>query len=168
MTQDSCGRPACKEGAISGDGVDADDRSRQVFNRDAVAWLVGQGIRHLNAGDADGEHALLRVRELLQRSGAAGATIAQALHDCEQDDHSLRWSLLYLLDGLDDPRAAEVFYRAAAEPVPAADRYPRGCETPRDGEVLVRTMAIAGLARRARQDRASRGAGRRAREQPSG
>ena len=153
MTQDSCGRPACKEGALSGDGVvDADDRSRQVFNRDAVAWLVGQGIRHLNAADADGEHALLRVRELLQRADAASATIAQALHDCAQDDHSLRWSLLYLLDGLDDPRAAEVFYRAAAEPVPAADRYPRGCETPRDGEVLVRTMAIAGLARRARGD----------------
>ena len=153
MTQDSCGRPACKDGAISGDGVAAtDDRSRQVFNRDAVAWLVGQGIRHLNAADAEGEHALLRVRELLQRSDMAAATIAQALHDCAQDDHSLRWSLLYLLDGVDDARAAEVFYRAAAEPVPAADRYPRGCETPRDGEVLVRTMAIAALARRARAD----------------
>ena len=152
MSKDSCCTAAGQGRNPGGDGVDAADRSRAVFHRDPVAWLVGQGIRHLNAADADGELGLLRVTELLRASGTASAAIGQALHDCDPDDHSLRWSLLYLLDAVDDAHAAEVFFRAAAEPVPAADRYPRGCETPRDGEVLVRTMAVAGLARRARKD----------------
>lgn len=152
MSKDSCCTTAGQGRGKDGDGLDASDRSRAVFHRDPVAWLVGQGIRHLNATDADGELGLMRVIELLRVSGTASATIDQALHDCDDDDHSLRWSLLYLLDAVDEARAAEVFFRAAAEPVPSADRYPRGCETPRDGEVLVRTMAVAGLARRARQD----------------
>lgn len=152
MTQDSCCTAAGNGRDPKTDGVDAVDRSRAVFNRDPVAWLVGQGIRHLNAADADGELGLQRVVELLRSSGRASDSIGQALHDCDPDDHSLRWSLLYLLDAVDDAHAAEFFFRAAVEPVPAADRYPRGCETPRDGEVLVRTMAVAGLARRARQD----------------
>lgn len=153
MSKDSCCSAAGNGRNADGDGMDANDRSRAVFNRDPVAWLVGQGLRHLNAADADGELGLVRVIELLRGSGAASASIGQALHECAQDDHSLRWSLLYLLDAVDEARAAEVFFRAAAEPVPSADRYPRGCETPRDGEVLVRTMAVAGLARRALQDK---------------
>jgi hypothetical protein len=153
MSKDSCCTTAGSGRGTGGDGVDATDRSRAVFNRDPVAWLVGQGIRHLNAADAEGELGLMRVIELLRSSGTASAAIGQALHDSPQDDHSLRWSLLYLLAEVDEARSAEVFFRAAAEPVPSADHYKRGCETPRDGEVLVRTMAIAGLARRARQDK---------------
>lgn len=153
MSKDSCCSVAGAGHDAGGDGVDAADRSRAIFNRDPVAWLVGQGIRHLNACDADGQHGLQRVIELLRSSGSASATIGQALHDSPQDDHSLRWSLLYLLAQVDEARAAEVFFRAAVERVPSAERYARGCETPRDGEVLVRTMAVAGLAGRAAQDK---------------
>ena len=153
MSHDCNCKPACQPQGTTGDGVEASKASRSVFNRDAVSWLVGQGIRHLHHDDAEGEHALQRVTELLRQSGQASVTIGQALHDADADDHSLRWALLYLLDTVAEPRAAEVFFRAAAEPVPARERYPRGCETPRDGEVLVRTMAIAGLARLARHDR---------------
>lgn len=91
--------------------------------------------------------AFKRTVELLEKMPEAAAAIVQAFHDAPREDHSLRWALLYLLAEVGGPSAAEMFFKAAAEPVPSRDRYPQGCETPRDGEVLVRTMAIAGLAR---------------------
>ncbi|HYJ04162.1 MAG TPA: hypothetical protein VEX43_03450 [Chthoniobacterales bacterium] len=138
------GRSDCRD--ATGDDLDA-ATPRRVLDRDAVAWLAGQGIRYLHAANADEEMSFKRTVELLQRMPGATAAIAQAFHETSREDHSLRWALLYLLAEVGDASAAEIFFKAAAEPVPSRDRYPQGCETPRDGEVLVRTMAIAGLAR---------------------
>jgi hypothetical protein len=140
----------CRE--VTGDGMDSTPQHR-IFDRDTVTWLAGEGIRYLHAADEREEIAYRRTVELLQKMPEATAAIGQAFHDVPHDDYSLRWALLYLLAEMNDVSAAKVFYKAAAEPVPSRDRYPQGCETPRDGEVFVRTMAIAGLARVGARDK---------------
>ena len=147
-TTDS-GSPCCQKSA--GDGLEAARRD-DTFDRDATSWLIGQSLRYLNAQDTREEIAYRRVIELLDTHRGAVAALAQAFHDSPREDHNLRWSLLYILSEIGDASAAESFFTAAAEPVPARDRYEQGCETPRDGEILVRTMAIAGLARLAAKE----------------
>jgi hypothetical protein len=130
----------------TGDGMEVKD-ARQYFNQDAVSWLVGEGIRNLHACDDQQALAYRRIVELLAQSAAATKAVAQIVRSVAQEDVNLRWSLLYLLADTGDPAAADVFVRVACEPIEPRERDRRACETPRDGEVLVRTMAIEGLGR---------------------
>lgn len=130
----------------TGDGVEANE-GRRWFDQDAVGWLVGEGIRHIHAADDKAELGYKRVVELLAGNDAATRTIAQLIHTVTADDVCLRWSLLHLLADVGDARAADVFTHVASEPVEPRERDRRCCESVRDGEVLVRTMAIEGLAK---------------------
>lgn len=144
MERRGSGHPRVRE--VTSDAMDAATQ-RRVFDRDPIAWLAGQAIHHLHAANPDEESAFRHTVHLLRHLPDATRTIAQVFHDAPRDDHSLRWALLYLLAEVGDPSAAEVFFKAAAMPVPPREHYAQGCETPRDGELLVATMAIAGLQR---------------------
>lgn len=126
---------------------------RRLFDDDAAAWLVGQGLAHMNACDEEGELAYKRVVELLSESENASSTIARVLRTVPRSDVSLRWSLLYLLAEVTKPEALDVFCDVALEPIDPRARDAQGCESPRDGEILVGTMAIEGIARLARSER---------------
>lgn len=114
------------------------------FDLSATAWLVGQGVRYLNTADEEGELAYRRVMEVLGGREDAVKTIAQLIQRSQSGDVSLRWSLLYLLGEVADQTGAEFLARLSIEPLPAVEGE-RGCEGPRDGEILVRTMAVEAL-----------------------
>ncbi len=137
---------------ITGDGLGL-EAGRRLYDQDATAWLVGEGVRHMNAADSEGELSYLRVLELLRKTGEAVSAIARVSSIAPAEDISLRWSLLYLLADLEEAKGLDVFLAAALEAVPPQPREARGCESVRDGEILVRTMAIEGLGRLARSDK---------------
>jgi hypothetical protein len=138
----------------TGDGVDP-RLGRRLFDHDAVAWLVGEGVRHMNAVEPDGEMSYFRVLELLRTSEDAVHAIGRVLSIAPADDSNLRWSLLYLLAELDQPRSLELFLKVALDKISPRPRDGQGCESARDGEVLVATMAIDGLGRLARGEAAA-------------
>jgi|KBSMisStaDraftv2_1062788.scaffolds.fasta_scaffold460931_2 hypothetical protein len=146
MTQQSNTTPDCGCKKVTADAMDISD-ARRHFDMDATSWLVGEAIRHMNAADDKQELAYRRTTELLAQSSEATKTIAQILYRAPRDDINLRWALLYLLADIGDAHSAPVFAEAAVEAIEPRERDRRACETPRDGEVLVRTMAIEGLAR---------------------
>jgi hypothetical protein len=128
------------------------------LERTPGSWLIAQGIRHLHAVDEAGIQAYRHVVELLKARDDAPKLVAEALAAADTHDIPLRWALLYLLADLEHPSAADVFLGAASQTLPKAPERGQGCTTIRDWEVLVRTMAIAGLARvPARDERVEKG-----------
>jgi hypothetical protein len=61
-------------------------------------------------------------------------------------DSSLRWNLLYVLGDVGDGSTADFLVRAALKPLPEA-KEDGGCESDRDMEMLVCTMAVHALQR---------------------
>ena len=61
-------------------------------------------------------------------------------------DSSLRWNLLYVLGDVGDGTAADFLVRAALKPLPEA-KEDGGCESDRDMEMLVCTMAVHAIQR---------------------
>lgn len=133
-----------KQGSEQGDRFEP--RSRDRNERTPDAWLIAQGIRHLHAVDDAGVQEYKHAVELLKARESAPKLVEVALLAADPHDIPLRWALLYLLSDLEHPSSDEVFVRAASQPLPEGLRG-QGCTTIRDGEILVRTMAIAGLAR---------------------
>lgn len=142
------GRSDC---AVTGDR-NVTEPGRRHFDSDATAWLVGEAVARVHADDGEGQGGFKRAVELLGRLEATGA-FGALLKAVPREDVPLRWSLLYVLAEVGDMRAAELFARVAGEPI-RGERDPAACESEYDGEVLVRTMAIEGLARLAARDRA--------------
>ena len=124
--------------------VGAGDRP---FDGSATAWLVGQGVRYLNAADKEGELAYLRVVELLRRCGEdLSETVIGLFRLAKSGDTPLRWSLLYVLGDAGDGSAADFLVRTALARLPEA-KQDEGCEGVRDTEMLVCTMAVHALHR---------------------
>jgi hypothetical protein len=118
-----------------------------ALERHSGSWLISQGIRYLHAVDEQGILSYRRVVELLKARDDSAKVFAEVFAAADQHDVPLRWAILYLLADLEHPAAAEVFLKAAAEVLPKAPESSQGCTTVRDGEMLVGTMAINGLAR---------------------
>lgn len=116
------------------------------FDLSATAWLVGQGVRYLHTADEEGKLAYQRVMELLGGRKDAVETITRLIQRVPLGDVPLRWSLLYLLGEVADKTAAGFLARLSIEPLPAEEGK-GGCAGPRDGELLVRTMAVEALQR---------------------
>jgi hypothetical protein len=114
--------------------------------KDPVTWLVGQVLATLHSDCDDSKQAHQQSLQMLAKMDDAAKAIGQLVHNAPENDHSLKWALLYILSGLKREDAADVFLRVAAEPVRGEEFYGKGCETARSGEILVRTMAIEGLA----------------------
>lgn len=138
----------CGKNEITGDALEAKPGER-YFDHSADAWLLGRAVDHLHADedDAEGQHNYRRAIELLGRCAAASETVGQVLQRVPARDVPLRWSLLYVLADVGDPKALDLFARVAAEPIRQTERDPQVCESPDDGERLVRVMAVEGLAR---------------------
>jgi hypothetical protein len=119
----------------------------RLFDKSATAWLLGQAVRYLNTADKEGEFAYTRVVELLRRcSNDMVETLNGLFGQVKFGDSSLRWNLLYVLGDVGDASAADFLVHAALRPLPEAKEY-GGCESDRDMEMLVCTMAVHALER---------------------
>ena len=126
------------------------EEGRQHFDATSHDWLVGEAIGLLHAADEAGMRGYRRAVELLGECGDATTIVRRILGDVPVEDVPLRWSLLYVLADVEAVDAIPLFRDIAAAPLPEVRRS--GCETPADGEVLVRTMAVEGLGRFIRRD----------------
>ncbi len=138
----------CNDDSKRSDGSDSADGNEggRHFDGSATSWLVGEGIRHLHAADKEGELAYARVIELLRECKDAVETTAQLAQRVPADDVGLRWSLLQLRGDVGQPQAADFLVGAALARLPEHDPQ-QGCEGPRDGAVLLGTMAVEALQR---------------------
>lgn len=137
--------PTCEDqsSASKSDRLEIEPAERH-FDRSTTAWLIGEGVRHLHSAADEGGLAYQRVTELLRDRKDLTEAVSQLSKAVGPSDVSLRWTLLHILGDAGDASAASVFVRVAVAPLPADDER-RGCESPRDGEILVRTMAVEGL-----------------------
>ena len=139
----SCDCHSSKDGS---DSLEQGAVSRP-FDGSATAWLLGQAVRYLNTADKEGEAAYTRVVEVLRRcSGDVLETVQGIFRQAKGGDSTLRWNLLYVVGDVGDERAVDFLVSTALNALPEA-REGIGCETDRDMEILVSTMAIHGLHR---------------------
>ncbi len=117
----------------------------RLFDKSATAWLLGQAVRYLNTADKEGELAYTRVVEILRRcSNDLLETVNGLFRQVKSGDTALRWSLLYVLGDVGDKGAVDFLVNAALKQLPEA-KEDAGCESDRDMEMLVCTMAIHAL-----------------------
>jgi hypothetical protein len=141
------------ENQTSGGGSDSLEvnAGSRPFDISATAWLLGQAVRYLNTADKEGEFAYTRVVEVLRRSSNdLLETLNGLFRQVKSGDTALRWNLLYVLGDVGDGSAAEFLVRVALKPLPET-REDLGCETDRDMEMLVSTMAVHALQKVARR-----------------
>lgn len=147
----------CDRKSVTGDSLETKQGER-LFDQSADAWLLARALGHLHAdeADAEGQHDYRQAIELLGRCSRASATVAQILGRASAHDVPLRWGLLHVLADVGDGDAVGLFAEVAAAPIDDAHHDRRACESPNDGERLVRVMAVEGLARLARGDEDAR------------
>jgi len=135
------------ETQTSGSGSDRLEvtAASRPFDRSATAWLLGQAARYLNTADKEGELAYTRVVEVLRRcNNDLLEAVNGIFRQVKSGDSSLRWNLLYVLGDVGDGSAADFLVRVALKPLPEA-KEDGGCESDRDIEMLVSTMAVHAL-----------------------
>lgn len=133
-----------------GDSLEVNAGSRQ-FDMSSTAWLLGQAVRYLNTANKDGELAYTRIVEVLRRcSNDLLEAVNGIFRQVKSGDSSMRWNLLYVVGDVGDGSAADFLVRAALKPLPEA-KEDGGCESDRDMEMLVCTMAVHALQRLARR-----------------
>jgi HEAT repeat protein len=118
----------------------------QIPDRTATTWLVRRALEALNSTQAEQESAYGHAVELLQEREDAVDTVFELMRTAAVADFGIRWSALHVTGDIGDERAAERLARAALESLPEA-RADDGCETARDSELLIRTMAVEALRR---------------------
>lgn len=133
----------------SGDGMEF-VMGPHLFGASATGWLLGEAVRHLHSADREGEASYKRAVEQLSRSGNdLVETVAALSRQAGSYASALRWSLLHVLGDAGRADAAKYLVSAALEKLPEEDR--EHCESIRDTEVLVRTMAVEALGKVARR-----------------
>lgn len=139
---------SCNDGGSNGGGDSLESRGEsRPFDTSATAWLLGQGVRYLNTADKEGELAYQRVVELLSRCNKdLLETINGLFRKTSSGDAMLRWNLLHVLADAGDQSAVDFLVHNTLSPLPEVARD-EGCETVRDVEMLVRTMAVHALSR---------------------
>ena len=143
---------ACRDQASrnNGDCLECEAGSRP-FDASATAWLIGQGVRYLNTAGKESELAYQRVIESLRLcSKDVVKTVTGIFRQAKLGDAPLRWSLLYVVGDAGDASAADFLVHTATRKLPEA-REEEGCESGRDAEMLVSTMAVHALQRVARR-----------------
>jgi len=125
-------------------------------------WLIDQAFAALNAEGERAAVAYKHVAEILKTRKDAAETLLRVAQSSPAEDIGRRWCAYYIAGDIGDKAAAEPLYRAAASALPEHGKdgkcgETRGCEGPRDGEVLVRTMAVEALQRVAERHEEARG-----------
>jgi hypothetical protein len=132
----------CKDNVDNSKGDKLELRhERHLSNHSAVSWLVQHAVTYLNNTGQQAELSYNHVIDLLVRNEASDAVI-QLLCTAPKSDVTLRWSLLYVLGDCISEKRAKWLVEYAVEPLPPKGE---GCEGPRDGELLLRTMAIESI-----------------------
>jgi len=137
----------CCEGQASNDGSDRLEESgtSRPFDGSATGWLLSQAVRALNTADKEGEAAYGRSVEVLRRCSKDLVDIVRAIfRQTQNGDSSLRWNLLFVVGDVGDESAVDFLVGTALTALPEV-REGLGCETDRDMEILVSTMAIHAL-----------------------
>lgn len=143
----SCNNQTSKEG---GDRLEVNAAVRP-FDKSPTAWLLGQAVRYLNSADKEGEFAYMRVVEVLRNcSNDVLEAVNEIFRQVKSGDSALRWNLLYVIGDTGDGRSADFLVNAALRTIPEA-KEDTCCESDRDMEVLVCTMAIHALQRVAKR-----------------
>ena len=117
----------------------------------ANAWLIRQAIIYLNSSDKQAEQSYKHTIELLLKNEAANSVV-QLIRTTPKTDVTLKWSLLYILGDLQSDTSAKWLAQYSLEPLPERGQ---SCEGPRDGELLLRTMAVESLKKIVRSDAAT-------------
>jgi hypothetical protein len=129
----------------TGDGLQAShDPTR--FAGTSAGWLIGQAVKYMHADDDEGRQSYQRATELLAHDSGGTESAARLLKGVQHGDPMLRWSLLYVLADAAPTGVGNLLTDVAVSALPAVNRDSQACESPRDLELLVRTMAIEGLA----------------------
>jgi hypothetical protein len=138
----------CTTDPSNTDGSDRTEGSggRRYFDESAVAWLVGEAMRHLHCDGKEAELYYQRAIELLRRQKDATEVIVQLAHQVARDETGVRWSLLHLLGDIGHGDAAGFLVESALARLPDHDPT-QGCQSVRDEHVLVATMAVEALQR---------------------
>jgi hypothetical protein len=130
----------CQTSNKGTDKLELQDGQR-LANTTADAWLIKQAVMYLNSGDQLADRSYRQVIELLLKQEAAN-TVVQLVRVTPKTDVTLKWSLLYILGDLQQESSAKWLASYVVEPLPERGQ---GCEGPRDGELLLRTMAVQSL-----------------------
>ena len=132
------------ENQTSGDGSDSLEirAANPLFDRSDTSWLLGQAVRYLNTDDKKGEFAYARTVELLRRCAHDLLENVNGLFkQVKSGDAALRWNLLYVLGDSGDRSAADFLVQTALKRLPEV-KEEEGCQSERDIEMLVSTMAV--------------------------
>lgn len=116
-------------------------KSRSSIDYTPDVWLIKQAVIYLNSSGEQAEQLYTRVIEQLIKSETADAII-QLVRTTPNTDVTLKWSLLYILGDVKSITSAKWMTQYALEQLPARGQ---SCEGPRDGELLLRTMAIESI-----------------------
>jgi hypothetical protein len=137
----SCQEKASPDGSDSLEVVPA----TRLFDKSATAWLLGQAVRYLNTSDKEGELAYTRVVETLSHcNNDLLETVKALFRQVKAGDTALRWNLLHVVGDSGDAGAADFLVQTALKQLPDV-REDAGCESDRDIEMLVCTMAVHAL-----------------------
>ena len=116
-------------------------RSRSFIEYTPDAWLVQQAVIQLNSSGKQAEQLYARIIELLIKN-ESGDLIIQLIRTTPNTDVTLKWSLLYILGDVKSTTSVKWMTQYTLEPLPVRGQ---SCEGPRDGELLLRTMAIESI-----------------------
>ena len=116
-------------------------KSRSFINYTPDSWLVQQAVIYLNSSGKQAEESYTRVIALLIKNESADSII-QLIRITPNIDVTLKWSLLYILGDVKSVASAKWMVQYALEPLPARTQ---SCEGLRDGELLLRTMAVESI-----------------------
>lgn len=140
----SCGNQSSSRGddnlEVRNGGVSFEQSGR-------TAWILAEAVRHLNRADKEADAAYARAVDVLREFGRdVLETVIGLFRHVQSGDAALRWNALHVLGDAGGEGAAAFLVRTALAPLPDTESD-RGCESGRDMEVLVCTMAVQALQR---------------------
>ena len=130
-------------GQTSGRGSDSVEGklSSRPFDRSGTAWLLGEAVRYLNTAGKEGEAGYARAVEVLRNCPDVLETVRGIFKQVKSGDTTVRWNLLYVLGDAGDRSSADFFVSTALHKLPEVIEE-QGCQSARDMEMLVSTMAV--------------------------
>lgn len=140
----SCGNQSSRGGD---DNLEVKNGGFSLEQSGRTAWILAEAVRHLNGADKGAEAAYVRAVEVLREFGPDLLnTVIGLFGHVQSGDAALRWNALHVLGDAGGEGAAAFLVRTALARLPDTESD-RGCESGRDMEVLVCTMAVHALQR---------------------